>query len=199
MFLQTPPALILASTSPYRRALLERLGLSFECRAPGVDEAPHGGETGEALVQRLALAKARAVAAQRPDAWVIGSDQAAVLGAAPHERLFGKPGSRERAVECLQASSGRTLRYLTAVALVRGSECHQMIDVTRVRFRTLDADSIERYLERDAPFDCAGAFKSEALGISLCEAIESADPTALIGLPLIGVAALLRAAGYPVP
>lgn len=201
MFLQTPPALILASTSTYRRALLERLRLPFECRAPQVAEDRLPQESATALVQRLALAKASAVAALHPAAWVIGSDQLAVLGTEPEETILGKPGSAERCIEQLQASAGRTVRFLTAVALVRRDEATSLefLDITRVRFATLDAALIARYIERERPLDCAGSFKSEGLGIALCESIETADPTALIGLPLIGLAARLRAVGYPVP
>ena len=205
MFLQSPPALVLASTSSYRRALLERLGLPFECRAPGVDERTAPGEAGEALVRRLALAKARAVAAQCPDAWVIGSDQAAALEEAGTETgtesLFGKPGTAERCREQLRRCSARTVRYLTAVALLRhrDGQHHEFLDVTQVRFRALDEATIERYVQAEGPLDCAGGFKSEGLGISLCASIRSEDPTALIGLPLIGLAELLRSVGYCVP
>jgi 7-methyl-GTP pyrophosphatase len=194
--------LILASTSRYRRALLERLGLAFSCVAPGVDEAPLADEDGVALVTRLALAKASAVASQHPQAWVIGSDQVAVLRRADGTTIIlGKPGTAQRCMEQLQQCSGQVLSFVTGVALVRqeSGERKEFIDTTRVHYRALDRATIERYVQREQPLDCAGGFKSEALGITLCESIESADPTALIGLPLIHVSALLREAGYAVP
>jgi septum formation protein len=202
LFLKSQPPLILASTSVYRRALLERLQIPFDAQSPGVDETPLAGEAPSALVARLARAKASAVAARHPEAWVIGSDQAAVLtDAAGSLHVVGKPGTREHCIRQLQDASGRTLRFLTAVAIIndgaRGN--HEFIDTTRVRFRTLDKSTIERYVERESPLDCAGGFKSEGLGISLCESIESDDPSALIGLPLIRLAALLRQVGYETP
>jgi len=201
LFLQTPPALILASTSTYRRALLERLGIAFKCHAPGIDEQRAPGEAGFAMAKRLALAKARAVAAQFPDAWVIGSDQVAAVGDGPVETLLGKPKTAEGCRGQLRASSARTVRYLTAVTLLRHADgqCRERLDTTQVRFRTLDDATIERYVEREAPLDCAGAFKSEGLGITLCTSIETQDPTALIGLPLIALAGLLREVGFLVP
>ena len=202
MFLKSPPPLILASTSRYRRALLERLGVPFSCVAPGVDEASLPGETGAALVARLARAKAAAVASQQPQAWVIGSDQVAVL-ARPggKEMILGKPGTAQRCIQQLQECSGQTLSFITGVAVLQqeSGQCREFIDTTRVRYRTLDSSTIERYVEREQPLDCAGGFKSEALGITLCESIDSVDPTGLIGLPLIRVAAVLREAGYELP
>ncbi len=137
-----------------------------------------------------------------PDAWVIGSDQVAVLAEAPgREAVLGKPGSAANCVAQLLACSGRTLSFITAVALVRHSDAasFEFIDITRVTFRVLDEATIERYVERESPLDCAGGFKSEGLGIALCESIESSDPTALIGLPLIHLAANLRSAGFQLP
>jgi septum formation protein len=192
----------LASTSRYRRDLLERLGLAFSCIAPGVDEAPQPGERPQALVSRLARAKAAAVASQRPDAWVIGSDQAAVRSdETGTEWTLGKPGTETRCVEQLQSSSGRTMVFLTAVAVMRqeGNTLFEFIDSTRVKFRTLDQATIERYVAKERPLDCAGGFKSEGLGITLCESIDSADPSALIGLPLIRLSAALRSAGFELP
>ena len=192
----------MASTSSYRRALLTRVRDSFLCEAPGVDETRHEHETALALVTRLALAKARAVAARHPAAWVIGSDQAAVLDDAEHgERVLGKPGTAERCAQALRDCSGTTVAYCTAVALVRQSDgsAYEFVDTTRVKFRELDEATIERYVARESPLDCAGGFKSEGLGISLCETIESEDPTALIGLPLIRLCAVLRRVGYPIP
>jgi septum formation protein len=194
--------LILASTSRYRRSLLERLGLPFSCVAPGVDEAALSNEPGMALVARLARAKAAAVASQHPQAWVIGSDQVALLVEdGGEETILGKPGTAARCIQQLEQCSGKTLSFITGVAVVQhGSGAgREFIDITRVRYRQLDRATIERYVERERPFDCAGGFKSEALGITLCESIDSTDPTGLIGLPLIRLSALLREAGYPLP
>jgi septum formation protein len=202
LFLKSPPELILASTSSYRCALLARVHDSFLCEAPGVDETRHEGEGALAPVTPLALAKARAVAARHPAAWVIGSDQAAVLAnAARGETVLGKPGTAERCAQSLRSCSGTTVAYCTAVAVVRQSDggAHEFIDTTRVKFRELDDATIERYVARESPLDCAGGFKSEGLGISLCETIESEDPTALIGLPLIRLCAVLRRVGYRIP
>ena len=187
------PELILASTSRYRRELLERLRIPFRALSPATDETPLRGETPSALAERLALAKARALGARFPDAVVIGADQVAdVDGVA-----IGKPGDHARAVEQLRAMSGRTIVFQTALAVVR--EASGFAEVRRVpvpvRFRTLDDAEIEFYLRTEQPYDCAGSAKCETLGIALLEAIESDDPTALIGLPLITTCALLRAAG----
>ena len=201
MFLKSQPALILASTSLYRRTLLERLGVPFSTQSPGIEETPRAGESPQALVARLAHAKAAAIAGRHPDAWVIGSDQTAVLAeAAGESRMVGKPGTVDACIRQLREASGRTLSFLTAVAVLReGDGAHQFIDTTRVRFRTFDQATIERYVESESPLDCAGGFKSEGLGIALCEHIESADPTALIGLPLIRLAHVLRQIGFPIP
>jgi septum formation protein len=167
---------------------------------PGVDEAGHSGEAPVALVARLARAKAAAVAAQQADAWVIGSDQIAVLGPSGTQAL-GKPGTEARCQEQLRSCSGRTVEFLTAVAVMRRQDgaLIEFIDTTRVTFRLLDESTIERYVAKERPLDCAGGFKSEGLGISLCESIDSADPSALIGLPLIRLSAALRSAGFAVP
>jgi septum formation protein len=202
LFLKSPLPLILASTSRYRRALLERLGLEFSCVAPGADETPQPGERPAALVARLARAKAAAVALQHPRAWVIGSDQVAVLVAdAGEESMLGKPGTEARCIEQLQSCSGRGVSFLTAVAVMKldGNALFEFIDTTRVMFRELDQAAIQRYVIRERPLDCAGGFKSEGLGISLCESIDSADPSALIGLPLIRLSAVLRGAGFELP
>jgi septum formation protein len=202
LFLKSPPSLILASTSVYRRELLARLKIPFESVAPGTDETPRPGERAHALVARLAQAKARAVAVQRPDAWVIGSDQVAVLAdETRNDSILGKPGSIANCIEQLLNCSGRTLSFITAVAVARhqDSSLFEFSDTTRVSFRQLDAATVERYVARESPLDCAGGFKSESLGIALCESIDSADPTALIGLPLIRLCALLRTAGFEVP
>ncbi len=188
-----PETLILASTSRYRRDLLQRLRVPFDVLSPQVDETPLPGEAPALLAERLALAKARAVAAQHPQAWVIGSDQVADLDG----HAIGKPGTHERAVAQLQAMSGRAVVFQTGVAvLAPGFERVLRVPVT-VRFRRLDAAEIERYLRLEQPYDCAGSAKSEGLGILLLDAIESDDPTALIGLPLIATARLLREAGLP--
>jgi septum formation protein len=197
LFFKDPPRLILASTSSYRRALLKRLQIPFDSVPPDVDETRLAEEPAAALVARLAQAKADAVAARFPDAIVVGSDQAAVRG----DEILGKPLSVERCELQLQASSGREVAFLTAVHVVDGRtrrrEHH--VDRTVVRFRTLSADEISRYVERDGPLDCAGGFKAESLGIALFERIESSDPTALTGLPLVWLAAAFRRAGLPVP
>ena len=191
--MSTRPTLILGSTSRYRRELLERLRLPFEVHAPDVDETPRPGEAPAALAERLALAKAHAVSAAHPDAVVIGSDQVADLDGQP----IGKPGTHERAVAQLRAMRGRSVVFQTAVAVVHGRSGHvgaALVPVT-VRFRDLSDAEIEHYLRTEKPYDCAGSAKCETLGIALLNAIESDDPTALIGLPLIRTSALLRAAG----
>jgi septum formation protein len=192
-----PKALILASTSRYRRALLARLGLTFECEAPQVEESRLPGEAPAALAARLARLKAETVAAAHPQAVVIGSDQVAVRG----EDVLGKPGTVERCREQLRGSSGREVTFLTAVHIIDGAtgNADAHTDVTRVRFRELSDDEIARYVERDQPLDCAGGFKAESLGIALFERIESDDPTGLTGLPLAWVCGALRRAGYAVP
>jgi septum formation protein len=191
------PRLILASTSRYRRTLLERLGVQFECAAPQVDEAALQGEAPQALAERLARQKSEAVAVAYPGAVVIGSDQVAVRGA----ETLGKPGSIERCIQQLSRSSGRNVEFLTAVFVLDSaagrSESH--VDRTVVRFRSLTEAEIERYVSMDSPLDCAGGFKAESLGIALFERIESSDPTGLTGLPLIWLCGALRRAGIPVP
>lgn len=191
------PALILASTSRYRRELLARLGLPFTTVAPHTDETPHPGEAPCDLASRLALAKAQAVAQQHPHAIVIGSDQVADL----HGQPLGKPGTHDRAVAQLQRMRGQTVVFHTALAVVcqaRGI-VHTGVEPVTVRVRMLDDDTIERYLRAEQPYDCAGSAKSEGLGISLLDSITSDDPTALIGLPLIRTCQLLRAAGITLP
>lgn len=189
----TAPRLILASTSRYRRELLERLRLPFEVEHPDVDESPQPGETPAALAQRLALAKAHAVAARHPDAVVIGSDQVAELDG----QAIGKPHTHERAVAQLRAMSGRSATFHTAVAVARGRDgfSRALLAPVTVRFHHLGDAEIEHYLRMEQPYDCAGSAKCETLGIALLEAIESDDPTALVGLPLIRTCALLREAG----
>jgi septum formation protein len=189
--------LVLASTSPYRRQLLERFGQRFTVAAPDVDESPLPGETPVDLVNRLARAKAEVVARRNPKSIVIGSDQVAVFG----REILGKPGNPERCIEQLKAVSGQRLTFNTAVHVIQSdtgtNDSH--LDVTTVHFRKLTDDEIARYVARERPVNCAGGFKAEALGISLFERIESQDPTALIGLPLIWLSAALRKAGLALP
>ena len=190
-----PRPLILGSTSPYRRELLQRLRLPFEVVRPEVDETPHAGELPMALAQRLAMEKALAVARQHPQAVVIGSDQVADLDGEP----LGKPGSHERAVAQLQRMSGQTVVFQTAVAVVciESGFAEQALAQVKVQFRQLSDAAIETYLRAEAPYDCAGSAKSEGLGIALLERIDNQDPSALVGLPLIHTCRLLRAAGVP--
>ena len=187
--------LILASTSAYRRELLQRLRLPFTVESPQVDETPRAHESPEQLAMRLALAKAQAVAARHPDAVVIGSDQVADLAGQP----LGKPGNHARAVAQLQQMRGQTVVFQTAVAVVCQATgfCQQDLAAVRVQFRDLSDAEIEHYLLAETPYDCAGSAKSEGLGIALLDAIDNDDPTALIGLPLIRTARMLRAAGIP--
>ncbi len=185
--------LILGSTSVYRRELLQRLRLPFEVVAPDVDETPLPGESPQALAERLALAKARAVAQLHPHAVVIGSDQVADLNGEP----LGKPGTHANAVLQLQRMRGHMVVFQTAVAVVcheTGFADHALAQV-KVQFRDLSDQAIEDYLQAEKPYDCAGSAKSEGLGIALLESIDNQDPTALVGLPLIHTCRLLRAAG----
>lgn len=187
--------LILGSTSRYRRELLGRLRLPFDVVSPEVDETPLPGEAPSALARRLALAKAQAVATRFPAAVVIGSDQVADLDGQP----LGKPGTHERAVIQLRRMRGHTVVFQTAVAVVCLQTGFEQVELApvRVRFRDLTDEEIENYLRAETPYDCAGSAKSEGLGIALLESIENDDPTALIGLPMIRTARLLRAAGLP--
>ena len=188
--------LILASTSIYRRELLSRLRLPFDTARPEVDESPLPGESPLALAERLAMAKAAVIAQREPRAFVIGSDQVAELDGTP----LGKPGSRDGAIAQLGAMSGREVRFRTAVCVQRNDAAPRIaMDTTTVRFRPLSLAEIERYVDAEQPLDCAGSFKSEGLGITLFEAIESNDPTALIGLPLIAISRLLRESGFVLP
>lgn len=185
--------LILGSTSRYRRELLQRLQIPFDVASPDVDETPQPGESPSGLAERLALVKARAVASAFPHAVVIGSDQVADLNGQP----LGKPGSHDRAVAQLRQMRGQTVIFQTAVAVVcleSGFEQRSLAAV-RVKFRDLTDDEIESYLRAEQPYDCAGSAKSEGLGIALLEFIESDDPTALVGLPLIRTCKMIQAAG----
>jgi len=188
--------LILASTSRYRRMLLERLGLSFEAVAPSVDETPRAGETPAATAFRLATAKAKSVAREHPGALIIGSDQVADWNGQP----IGKPGTHENAVAQLHALSGQTVVFHTGVALLDADSgaCQTALVDVRSTYRYLTPEEIDNYLRREQPYDCAGSVRSESLGIALFERIESDDPTALIGLPLIQLTRMLHTAGVVV-
>lgn len=190
------PELILASGSPYRRMLLERLGLGFRVRRPEVDESPRPGETPPALAERLARAKAEALMDER-DALVIGSDQTAAC----RGELAGKPGTRAAAAWQLRNQAGQIVDFHTGLCLLdtRTGEARVEVEPVQVVFRQLTDGEIERYLDQDEPFDCAGSFKSESLGVALCERIECEDPTTLIGLPLIRLSRMLREAGFYIP
>ena len=193
----TSSRLILASTSRYRKELLGRLRLPFDVAGPDVDETPRPGEPPLALANRLAMAKAHDVASrQTGDAWALGSDQVAELDGLP----IGKPGGHDAAIAQLRAMSGRIVRFHTAICLAHAdgrafAEC----DLTEVHVRALDDAAIERYVDAEQPYDCAGSFKSEGLGITLFEAIDNRDPSALVGLPLIATCRLLRQAGFVLP
>jgi len=195
MNLPKNPPLILASTSVYRRELLQRLRIPFEVISPKVDETPLTGESTLDLALRLANAKAAAVAKAHPHAWVIGSDQVADLcGAA-----IGKPGNFEKALAQLQMMRGQTVTFHTALCLMKGDIQTTLNIPTQVTFRNLSDEILESYLLAEEPYDCAGSAKSEGLGISLLESIKSDDPTALIGLPLVALSSLLRDAGFVIP
>jgi septum formation protein len=193
-----PPRLILASSSPYRRELLERLRIPFDVVVPAIDETPYSGEAPEATALRLAETKARAVATGLADgerALVIGSDQVATYDG----RQIGKPGTHEKALAQLQGMRGREVLFHSALCLfdTRSASAQAKDIVTRVRFRNLSDAALDAYLRAETPYDCAGSAKAEGLGIALLEAIESDDPTALIGLPLIALTSMLLEAGYP--
>jgi len=194
--MSTQPRLVLASTSPYRKALLERLQLAFETARPEVDETRLADESAEALVARLAEAKARAVAQGRDDALVIGSDQVAVLDG----DILGKPGGHEQAVAQLMRASGKAVRFLTGLCLVNAATGKAQLEVVpfEVTFRTLTPEQIEHYLRREQPYNCAGSFKSEGLGIALFERLQGDDPNTLIGLPLIRLTRMLEREGLAV-
>ena len=190
--------LVLASSSPFRRALLEKLGMPFACDSPDIDEQAQPDESPQELVMRLAKEKAEAVAERHPRALIIGSDQVALR---PDGVILGKPGNHGTAVAQLQSCNGATVRFLTGLCLLNSETGrHQLAcEVFQVHFRTLKHDTIERYLEREKPYNCAGSFKSEGLGITLFKALEGRDPNALIGLPLILLTDFLRIEGVGVP
>jgi len=188
--------LVLASTSLYRKELLQRLGLDFTTTAPNVDESRLPEESPEHLVRRLAEEKARAVAQQFPDALIIGSDQVAVIGA----EILTKPGTHKNAVGQLQRCAGQAVNFFTGLCLLNARSGKVQIEVVpfRVHFRPLNAAQIENYLRREKPYSCAGSFKSEGLGIALFERLEGDDPATLIGLPLIRLVRMLEVEGMPV-
>jgi septum formation protein len=192
-----PACIVLASSSPYRRQLLQRLRLPFDTVAPDVDEAPEPGETPPQVARRLALLKASAVSLRHPESIVIGSDQVAEMDGL----AIGKPGTHQDALEQLLGMQGRTVVFHTALALVRRSDQHSCVDCvdTWVRFRRLQRDALEAYLRLEQPYDCAGSAKIESLGICLVESVRSDDPTALIGLPLISLTSMLATCGVAVP
>lgn len=195
----SPLPLFLASTSPHRRVMLERLGLPFQVRAPEVDEALRAGEAPLERSLRLAVEKAGAVAAEVPGVLVIGSDQVASLHLGDKTEILRKPGNRERCLEQFARMSGRVVRFHTSVALVAGDgRVLTHTDLTQVRIRELSPADIGDYVEREPSFDCAGGFKCEGLGVTLFESVATDDPTALVGLPLIGLCRLLREAGVRV-
>lgn len=187
------PSLVLASSSPYRSALLSRLGIPFTTAIPQVDESPRHGEAPQALVLRLAEAKARAVAQVYPEALIIGSDQVACIG----DQILGKPGDRQRAIAQLEQASGRCVVFQTGLCLLNAAtgRAQTLVEPFRVHFLPLTRARIEAYLDREEPYQCAGSFKSEGLGIVLFERLEGEDPSALVGLPLIRLVALLACEG----
>ncbi|MDH5263107.1 MAG: Maf family nucleotide pyrophosphatase [Betaproteobacteria bacterium] len=187
--------LVLASGSRYRAELLGRLGIAFETWSPSVDETPVAGESCAETARRLARAKAQAAVDRFPGAWAIGSDQVAELDGRP----IGKPGNRDNARRQLQAMRGRTVVFHTGVCLLANGRAHESLVPTAVTFRDLADAEIERYLDREPAFDCAGSAKSEALGIALIASLKGDDPTALVGLPLIALSAMLRSEGAAVP
>jgi len=191
------PRLILASSSRYRRELLSRLGLPFESLSPEIDEQPGPGESAATVARRLAREKAQAIARQHPDAVIIGSDQTATIDGS---QIIGKPGTHDRAVAQLKSASGKTLTFHTGLCVWQAGE-EPLLDCvpTFVRFRELSDAEIERYLRTEQPYDCAGAAKSEGLGVSLLLSQDGSDPTALIGLPLIRLCDMLRQRGFELP
>ncbi|MTI96997.1 MAG: septum formation inhibitor Maf [Marinobacter adhaerens] len=187
----TRKPLLLASSSPYRKTLLERLGLPFTCASPDIDESPEPDESGESLATRLAVNKARALADRFPGHWIIGSDQVACL---PDGSVLSKPGGHEQAAHQLRQSSGLRVLFLTGLALLDADsgKLESLCEPYNVRFRELTDAEIEAYLQQEKPYDCAGSFKMEGLGITLFEALEGRDPNSLVGLPLIALNDMLR-------
>ncbi len=187
-------SLVLASTSPFRKSILEKLGVAFECHAPEVDETPQAGETPAQLVERLSIAKAQAVAAHLKEGLVIGSDQVAVID----NDILGKPGNHENAMAQLQRAAGKTVTFLTGLALVNADTGSIQAEVVpfKVVFRQLTPEQIDNYLNAEQPYNCAGSFKSEGLGIALFERLDGDDPNTLIGLPLIRLIRMLEKEGF---
>lgn len=188
--------IVLASTSPFRKSVLEKLGLAFDCHAPEVDETPQAGETPAQLVERLSIAKAQAVAAHYKQGFIIGSDQVAVID----DDILGKPGNHENAVAQLERASGKTVTFLTSLALVNAESGSIQAEVVpfKVVFRQLTRQQIVNYLNAEQPYNCAGSFKSEGLGIAMFERLEGDDPNTLIGLPLIRLIRMLEKEGVMV-
>lgn len=197
--MKTPmnPRLVLASTSPFRQALLGRLGVPFETAAPSIDESIHAGESPQQLVQRLSCLKARAVTATHPNSLIIGSDQVACV----QERILGKPGNRENAIAQLELASGKEVVFHTGLCLLnsRANSEQVICESFKVHFRRLSREQIERYVDREKPFGCAGSFKSEAFGIVLFTRLEGDDPNSLIGLPMIRLVDMLNNEGIALP
>jgi septum formation protein len=194
-----PPDLVLASTSAYRRALLERLGVPFRCRAPLCDESALQGKATSIeprlLAEELAFAKASSLTAQEREVTIIGCDQLVAF----EGRIYGKPGTAEHAVEQLARMSGKTHELITALVVLRGVETYRHTDITRLRIRTMSRDAIERYIDADRPMDCAGSYKLESRGIVLFDRIDSDDPSAITGLPLIALVTILHELGFTIP
>lgn len=191
------PTLVLGSTSPFRRELLEKLGVAFDTASPAIDESHLDGESPEQLVQRLAESKAKAVADAHPDALIIGSDQVACID----QQILGKPGNRENAIKQLSMAAGRKVTFYTGLCLFNAQtqQSQVLCELFHVHFRDLSEAQISRYVDAEQPFNCAGSFKSEGLGISLFSKLEGDDPNALIGLPLIRLIAMLEREGIAVP
>ena len=189
--------LILGSSSPFRKELMERLCLEYQTFSPDIDETRLNNETAEDMVKRLSLEKAKEIAKQHPDALIIGSDQCAVLNG----KILGKPGNHENAVTQLSESSGQQVSFLTGLCLYDSSNGEYQLDLVpyNVEFRKLSHQEIEAYLKKEQPYNCAGSFKSEGLGVTLFKGFEGSDPTALIGLPLIRLSEMLRTVGVPLP
>jgi MAF protein len=199
---QTPLPLILGSSSPYRRGLLQRLGLPFDCASPDIDESPLPNESPAARAERLAIQKAQALAKDFPAHLIIGSDQVAALDDEHgHEKHLGKPGNRDNAIAQLSSASGKTMRFHTGLCLLNSQtgDYQSLVEPFAVQFRRLTDDEIARYVDSEKPFDCAGSFKSEGLGITLFEGFDGRDPNALIGLPLIALCGMLRNLGIGIP
>ena len=197
MSLQNSREIILASSSPFRKALLQRLNISFTRSSPDIDETPKDNESPEAYVKRLSLEKAQAVAKTHPDALIIGSDQCSVL----NDLIRGKPGNHENAILQLTESSGKRVSFLTGLCLYDAKDESYQLEMVpyHVDFRELSASEIESYLNQEKPYSCAGSFKSEGLGITLFKRLDGDDPSALIGLPLIRLSAMLRSKGLRLP